>query len=689
MKIQKEGSVFILFRRRRMAAFGLALSMTASLLPAPGGGEARAAERTLSLEDAVSLTLASNAEYKKIKNKMALNEVKYTEAVEAVRLKKKNMATFRWTPLLSFKFPERPDMAQEHEWQYKPFQIQTETDALRHQLTDVQYAAEEEIRNLYTEAYVLQEKADFNEERIENARIFLARGQAKRKTGEVKEADIASVEQAVASLESDQSLVLRGLETAKAKISELTGVDVATGYRFTDPFVTGEVRRDMLESLTAYTLEHDQGYYEAGLDACAALVSLDLSMSFMKAKYGGKMAGIEPYIRQAKAGEEIDGDAFKFSYDTFLKKIEEPWTGAIRILFIRIPKEWFKGSLDGVRYIEDEPYAFYSAALEYQEKRAEKESLGKELEASVSEQFEGLLTAQNAYGSLKALVDAQEKELEKYVLQNKAGELPYKELKTIQEAYEEAGLDLLEALGTYSAQLNSFNRLTCGGMKIYMEEGSLSLRAAEDGESYVPLGGRTEPVYYIRSKIEKQIFVFGVQVPEGYAVSVTHYELWIDGTQIDGRKEIEEEIRHLAFAKDNVERAAVRLYGGDALLAECEIDPMEPEGMLTLDTGEAQGQDVGGERTVAYFQIEETDDVRASITFEKATGEPIAFYQMLDENGQEMRGKERRRIEEPFVCLDLLSSSVEELRVRFFDAGGNLLYEGELKEGTLEVQIQP
>ena len=100
------------------------------------------------------------------------------------------------------------------------------------------------------------------------------------------------------------------------------------------------------------------------------------------------MAGIEPYVRQAKAGEEIDGDSFKASYDAFLKKIEDPWTGAIKILFIRIPKEWFKGSLDGVRYIEDEPYALYSAALEYQDKRAEQASLRHELEASVGEQFE-------------------------------------------------------------------------------------------------------------------------------------------------------------------------------------------------------------------------------------------------------------------------------------------------------------
>ena len=262
-KSRKEGSIFTI-SRRRTAAFALALSVAVSPLPIPGG-EVRAAERTLHIEEAVSLALASNAEYKKIKNKIALNEVKYTEAVEAVRLKKKNMATFRWTPLLSFKFPERPDMAQEHEWQYKPFQIQTETDALRHQLADTQYAAEEEIRNLYTEAYVLQEKADFNEERIERARIFLARGQVKQKTGEANEADIASVEQSLARLESDQSLVLRGLETAKEEISELTGVDITTGHRFADPFVTGRVERDMLESLTAYTLEHDQGYYEAGL----------------------------------------------------------------------------------------------------------------------------------------------------------------------------------------------------------------------------------------------------------------------------------------------------------------------------------------------------------------------------------------------------------------------------------------
>ena len=60
---------------------------------------------------------------------------------------------------------------------------------------------------------------------------------------------------------------------------------------------------------------------------------------------------------------------------------------------------------------------------------------------------------------------------------------------------------------------------------------------------------------------------------------------------------------------------------------------------------------------------------------------------MIDKNGHEMLGKERKRIEEPFVYLDLLSSSVDGLRVRFFDAGGGLLYEGELREDTMEVKI--
>ena len=76
------------------------------------------------------------------------------------------------------------------------------------------------------------------------------------------------------------------------------------------------------------------------------------------------MSYISDFVNQAIAGQKISQKAFKNQYEEFLKAIDEPWQGNVRILFIRIPKEWFKGQISGIRYVEDEPYALYEAALE-------------------------------------------------------------------------------------------------------------------------------------------------------------------------------------------------------------------------------------------------------------------------------------------------------------------------------------
>ena len=65
--------------------------------------------KTLTLSQAVALATGVSREYKTTRSKIFLKQAEYEEAVKSIALKKKNMATFRWTPLLSFKFPEKAD----------------------------------------------------------------------------------------------------------------------------------------------------------------------------------------------------------------------------------------------------------------------------------------------------------------------------------------------------------------------------------------------------------------------------------------------------------------------------------------------------------------------------------------------------------------------------------------------------
>lgn len=643
------------------------------------------AGKVLTLSQAQNLALSKNKAYQKVKSKIAMQQVKYTEAVKSIQLKKKNMATFRWSPLLSFKFPQKADLADAYQFQYKPLQIQTQITALTHQLQDTRYEVLEKISVQYVQTYIYQEKIAFAKEQIDSLEKAIAKNEARVKTGEARQADVDKMKTSLKKLENDMSLYLRSIEGAKRKISDLTGMDITTGYQLTDPLVTADIDRDKLKGLISYTLEEDQSYYEAKLTTQLAYTSLTLNESLMKSQYGSKMNILNPYLSQAVSQEEVDGDAFKSAYDQFLVNIDAPWSGKLRILFIRIPKEWFKGSIDGVRYVEDEPYALYTAVLDYQDAVLEQKSMEKELTGNVTDSFEALITARNAYQSLQDTSLAEKAEVEKSTVLNQIGELPYDELSSQQTGYEETQMECLDALASYSELLYSFDRLTCGGITAYLEGEGTNQEAAAGGTSYLEEELAEGAYYYIQSKVEDNVFLFGIHVPEEFNIDITDYELWIDEVQIGARTSADGQLRHLALALDNPQRVSVRLYNGDELVDEVEIDPQVNQAELKIQGGyRVVNEDTQKKAAVFSYQVDSGLNM-AEIGFQPETGEPIAYYQVTDAQGNPLFSQKLIPIAEKFRYLSVMVGDISQLRVMFYDSNQQKLYEGILDELTKSV----
>ena len=363
-------------------------------------GRAEAACDLLTLRAAEALALMNSREYQQEKSRLSLARIDYTEAAKSAALKKKNQLSFRWSPLLNFKFPEKPDLAEASEWMYKPLQAQTRITAVRHKMEDIRYAVEEEISNLYVDAYVMQETIAFTQERMEEIQETAKKSEWKLYTGEASVQETEKLHAQLKKLSVDQAGYLRSFESLKNKISDQVGMDISTGWKLQAPFEEGVPDRAVLEELKQYTLSKNHTYYEKKLDVSLGLLNLEINEKLMKEKYGKQMYLIQPYINQAKAGEELDGDAFKENYDRFLQEIDKKWSGAFRILFLSIPKEWLKGELDGVRYLEDDPYVLYSLALQYADLRLEEQSTAKEIEDAVDDQFEALVSAGNSRKAL-------------------------------------------------------------------------------------------------------------------------------------------------------------------------------------------------------------------------------------------------------------------------------------------------
>ena len=270
---------------------------------------AAAGTRILSLDQAKKLAYLQSPYYTRVKNKINLQKIKYQEAVKSIALKQKNMLTFRWSPLLNFKFPQKPDLATQYEWLYKPMQIQMQLSSLGHELKDVKYQTDEQVSTLYVTAYADQEKMDFANERLAQTQDTIERTAWKVKAGEASQSDLDKMETKQKKLTTDVCLLMRQLEQAKEKLGDATGLHMSWGYQLTNPYVKGRLKRNALKELTEYTLDNDQGFFEAKLSARAGMISMELNERLLKSKYNKYMPYIQPYINQGRQGQKIDSDA--------------------------------------------------------------------------------------------------------------------------------------------------------------------------------------------------------------------------------------------------------------------------------------------------------------------------------------------------------------------------------------------
>lgn len=619
----------------------------------------KGAEREISLREVQSLAIAKSVSYQKILGKIEVQDIKYAAAVKSIKMKQKNMSTFRWTPLLTFKFPEKPTLADEYEWRYKPLMISSQKQELVHKLSDDICAVREKVSLLYVEGYITQEKIAFQEKRL---------------SGEKEE-------QAIEKIKLELSLLMRSLDTVKEKISEMIEMDISLGYSFSNPFVEAEIPRELVDMLVDDTLENDQSYYESKMDTRLALTGLNMSQTFMQGKYGSKLNRVMFYVEQAKAGEKVDEMAFKRDYNAMLKDIDAPWEGTKKILFIKINKEWFKGAVDGSRYVEDDPYVLYSQALEYVDARKEQESLKKELTRSVKDGFENIVTAGITYRQAKKETEELLREEQKAFVKNRMGMLKIEELEDIQEEYITQELNALEALGEYTRLLYSFDRLTCGGITRYLSGADQEMNQVTKGSSFLAKELSGKVYYYLDYKIEDNLFTLGISVPQNYSLPLTHFALFVGEEQVGEKTEISQELTHLALDLKEVDKVQIHLFSEDKLEAVCDINPEINQEELVLNGGYTiQKEDTY--KVLATYSCRLEASGMAEITLKQGEEKEIAFYQITDSLGNPLAGGEKTAMGEPFSYLSLLVGQMGDLKVNFYDKNGKLLYTGVFREET-------
>lgn len=654
----------------------------------------QAADKTITLVQAISLALNNSDDYRKVKSKISLQQIKYVQAVKSVQLKKKNMTTFRWSPLLSFHFPESTSLSDEFEWTNKPLVAQSELQKLQHQLTDVNYSVREKVSNLYVQAYTAQYTIKYQQDYIEELNTALEKNKARLYISTAKQSDIDTIEKSITSANTALGNATRKFEALKSQLSELISLDVTSGYTFKEPYVTGEIDRSQLENIVQYTLDNSYTYYTAKVDTQVALAALNTNYRLMESHYGKDMSYISQYVNSIKNGNKVDTDAFKTAYDKFLNKIDSYWSGKKRILLIKVPKEWFKGEVDGIRYVEDDPYILYTNALEYTDALNEQNSTAKDIRSEVESGFENLVVVKNSYVSLKKQTEQLEQDLETAMILNKLGELEYKEYKEAEDLYKEAQLNELEALDMYTQTLFSYDRLTCGAITKLLAGEDISISAAAGGESFTQAEAAQNITYTITTKFEDSIFELNVNVPDDYVPEVTAYELWVDNTQIGQRTMVGETIRHLALTLDSIQKVSIRLYDGDSYVTECSIDPLQYKGILKPDnnssesTGETAQTEQLSRQVGSFSLLSNRITDMSTITIKANPTENIHYYRIINLDGKSLCNDSYVDIKDTFSYFSFVVKDLGQLKVELYDGNYNLLYTGNFETENMTITVK-
>ena len=675
------------------------------------------AARILRLATCKSIAANVSEKVEALELQIEAKQAAKVSAVRAIREKEKNMSTFRWSPLLNFEFPTKPNEAEAFEFAYKPVQLEYDIKTLQHKITDAKLAEYEKVSNIYIDIITSTMEINFLEERIASMEVAIKKNRARLAEGTATQAQIDQQTDKKKGFEKSLASEKTKLQRAKEKLGRELDFDVTQGYDFEEAFISANMSRDNVSYLKYYAMGaedtsagdiKDETVFEAKQAEELARLALVTNYNLMKSQYSGNIGMISGYVQQALDGSKINKRAFKKDYDDFLKKIDDPWTGKKKILFFSFPKVWWKGAIDGIRYIEDDPYVLYSAALEYESALKDYKNARTELGNAITDGYDNYIETRKAYLTAKDELETLQNQLIYDEALNALGQLSFEEYEGELTEYENARTALKDALSLYSSTLYQYDRTTCGGASSFFVEESISTQVGnaglgtpdedtgdiDDDLSKLNIIVEKGAIYSIRPIVDGEEFMLYIDIPDNFEYNITDFELWSDNRQIGKRTAKGEAIRHLTITVEEVDSVFIRLYDGDDFIDDCYIDPEVSVGPLNIKKASLPDE-VDDSKVVGSYTVEEdtnTDMIRLRFTFDTraveknfALGSVVKYYNLSVEQNLFLFSNDLVAQDQPFSYMSFIKNDLGKLTIRMFGEDGSYIGGADLDQTTLKL----
>ena len=180
-----------LLTKRFIAGFLTAVLAASSLvLTFPEKASAARRQTILSLATAKTVAICNSEKIEAIEMQIEAKQAARESAIRSLKEKERSMQTFRWSPLLNFKFPTTPNEAEAFEFSYKPTQLQYDIDTLKHKINDLKLQENEKVSGIYIDIITSTAEITFLNQRISNLEKTLLKNKARLALGLATEAQI-------------------------------------------------------------------------------------------------------------------------------------------------------------------------------------------------------------------------------------------------------------------------------------------------------------------------------------------------------------------------------------------------------------------------------------------------------------------------------------------------------------------
>lgn len=573
-----------------------ALTAAAVFCAAIPGIPARAEEVLLTLPQAVSLALKNSDSLKKVTLSRVKKQIELKQAYAAIADTRKNESTVRFSLLFNIKFPEKHGMPKEIELLTKVPDIQSELRILNAEYENARLTTVTDCQQQYYTVVFSAYEVDYYENLLSEAQAAQKQVSSAYSAGNALKSDTEYMDKQVSDAKASLTKARSTYERAKEKLSSVIGTDVAKGYKFACDMPETEITRSMLSDITDYSLKNSYSCYKALETRNNADSSTETVKSVYSGRYGNDASIIMSYLNSCRArGESVDFDYFIKIYNSFLSTIQRPWEGAyvIKLIFfkIRIPKEWFKKTYSGERYLEDERYALFVSLAELDEAEQDKKSAYNTQTAAVTDGFYTLQEARSAYLSAAGLLSSAEKDYSDALDENRKGLLSFTDLYDKKVSLLEQQRSIYEMRTDYAKSLSAYD-LQCAGYISDKLSGSSAgaIKNYEDGITTGETADSSQPTWYVNVGGASYKSTFGVNIPDSY--DVTDYELFTsEGKQIGKRTAVGKTLTGLSTVYSDTSLLTLRLYKDNELKYTAVFDGMQYSGTLDIqpaDTGSSR-----------------------------------------------------------------------------------------------------